>query len=900
MRNRVLFLSLVAGAATLVNSAATLPPGRFAILSTKASVETGDRCLVDEFRIEGASKKILLRALGPSIPEFGDLADPTLELRSGDGALVASNDNWRSDQEAEIQATGLAPPNDVEAAIVATLNAGFYAAVVRGRDGGTGTAIGEVYDLDASNTSSSLTAFGARGPVENLFAEVSCSFENIQFLVRVLGPSLTSAGFSGAVQDPVLSLYRNGTLVASNDNWRSDQEAEIQASGLAPMDDRESAIVRTASPATYKGVPSAVGTGGIAMVEFYHLPYTGSPLPVILIPPSATPTPTPTPTPVPTPIPTPTPGIVGVFYDTGNLSVGRSGHTATLLPNGKVLVAGGSSSSPSAELYDPAFGTWTSTVGLITVRSLHTATLLPNGKVLVVGGGTTNGSLASAELYDPVLGTWTATGSLETARYSHTATLLPNGKVLVAGGYDGSSFLAAAELYDPASATWSPTSSLATARRNHTATLLPNGKVLVAAGSGSNSSNGTLASAELYDPASGTWALTHSLVTARDLHTATLLFNGNVLVVGGHHESATYASAELYDPVLGTWTATGSLGTARYSHTATLLPNGNVLVAGGRASNVTASAELYNLASGIWMATGSLPRGGTYNHTATLLRSGNVLVVGDGVHASLYIGPPTSPASLNISTRMRVLTDNQVLIGGFIITGTDLKRVLIRGIGPSLIGVGGSLSDPTLELHQGSTTVMTNDNWKTRLDGTSQQADIEATTIPPTNDLEPAILAMLSPGAYTAILAGKNGETGIGLVEIYDLGQGANSKLANISTRGLVDTGDNAMIGGFIVGGGSASATSKIIVRAIGPSLNVPGKLANPTLELHDGNGGLIASNDDWRSDHEAEIIATTIPPTNDLESAIVQNFPPGNYTAVVRGLNGTTGVALVEAYGLN
>ena len=151
-----------------------------------------------------------------------------------------------------------------------------------------------------------------------------------------------------------------------------------------------------------------------------------------------------------------------------------------------------------------------------------------------------------------------------------------------------------------------------------------------------------------------------------------------------------------------------------------------------------------------------------------------------------------------------------MLIGGFIVTGTDLKRVLIRGIGPSLNGVGVTLSDPTLELHQGSTTITTNDNWKTRADGSSQQADIEATTIPPTNDSESAILAMLSPGAYTVILAGKSGGEGVGLVEVYDLGLGANSTPANISTRGFVDTGANVMIGGFIVGGGSGAAPPRL------------------------------------------------------------------------------------------
>jgi hypothetical protein len=258
---------------------------------------------------------------------------------------------------------------------------------------------------------------------------------------------------------------------------------------------------------------------------------------------------------------------------------------------------------------------------------------------------------------------------------------------------------------------------------------------------------------------------------------------------------------------------------------------------------------------------------------------------------------------LNISTRMEVLNGDQVLIGGFIVTGTDPKRIIVRGIGPSL-PVGGTLADPTLELHQGSTTLATNDNWKINdQTGQSQEADVRATTIQPSNNLESAILTTLSPGSYTAILAGKNGGTGVGLVEVYDLAQGANSRLGNISSRGFVDTGDNVMIGGFIVGGGSGDS-ARVLVRALGPSVPVAGALGDPTLELHDGNGTTIATNDNWktRSDgvsQQAEIEATTIPPTNDLESALVQTLPPGNYTAIVRGKNNSTGVGLVEVYNL-
>ena len=248
----------------------------------------------------------------------------------------------------------------------------------------------------------------------------------------------------------------------------------------------------------------------------------------------------------------------------------------------------------------------------------------------------------------------------------------------------------------------------------------------------------------------------------------------------------------------------------------------------------------------------------------------------------------------NISTRLNIGTGDNVLIGGFIITGTDNKNVIIRAIGPSL-PVSGKIADPILELHDASGAVLaTNDNWG---DAPNKQAIIE-TTIPPSNDLESALIASLpaNNAAYTVIVRGVNDTTGVGLVEAYDLDSSANSQLANISTRGLVQTGDNVMIGGFIVTG---NTDNKVIVRAIGPSLPVTGPLADPTLELFDANGASLGFNDNWRSDQEAEIIATTVPPTNDLESALVQTLAPAPYTAIVRGVNNTAGVALVEAYDL-
>ena len=289
--------------------------------------------------------------------------------------------------------------------------------------------------------------------------------------------------------------------------------------------------------------------------------------------------------------------------------------------------------------------------------------------------------------------------------------------------------------------------------------------------------------------------------------------------------------------------------------------------------------------------------GGNVAYTATFNGEQDIYYV--------RVAPPALRL-LNISTRLRVQTGDKTLIAGFIVTGSEPKKVIIRGIGPSLSGVGVVLSDPVLELHQGNVTLAINDNWKTRSDGTSQQAEVEATTIPPGNDLESAIVATLNPGSYTAILSGKNGGTGVGVVEVYDLAQAANSELANISSRGFVETNDNVMIGGFIVGGTNADGKATVLIRAIGPSLaaaGVQGVLPDPTLELHNSNGGTVATNDNWKindqtqQSQESAVRATTIPPANDLESAIVATLSPGPYTAVVRGKNGGTGVALVEVY---
>ncbi len=387
----------------------------------------------------------------------------------------------------------------------------------------------------------------------------------------------------------------------------------------------------------------------------------------------------------------------GSWSGTASLSTARSSLTATRLFGGKVLVAGGSDGGgqvSSAELFDPDTGTWGSTGGLATARSSHTATLLSGppfqcgsncGKVVVVGGLGAGGRLASAEVYNPAAGTWSATGSLATARSGHTATLLSNGRILVTGGTDAAGQpLASAEVYNPAAGTWSATGSLATARSGHTATILSDGRVLVAGGTGPGGT--PLASAEVYDPPTGNWSPTGSLSTARSFHTATALgdeisgtSDRRVLVAGGTGPSGTIlASTEIYDPQTGTWTATGSLGAARSSHTAALVANGKVVVSGGDgAGGKLASAEVFDPGTGAWSVTGSLATARS-SQAATVLLDGRILNA-DGLSSSgqplasseLYdpdLGGRWSPTAALANARSghtaTLLPDGDVLVAG--------------------------------------------------------------------------------------------------------------------------------------------------------------------------------------------------------------------------------------------
>ena len=339
------------------------------------------------------------------------------------------------------------------------------------------------------------------------------------------------------------------------------------------------------------------------------------------------------------------------------------------------------------------------------------------------------------------------------------------------------------------------------------------------------------------------------------------------------------------------------LGVTSYTITTSSSPgNGGTTSGGGTFAAGTSRTVTASPNSGFtfanWTENGSVVSTSA-SYTFTLNSNRNLV-------ANFTSGSSGFPVQFgNISTRLRVELGDNALIGGFIVTGTQPKRVIVRAIGPSLtpFGVVGAIPDPVLELRNSSGALIAfNDDWQD-----SQPAEIIGTGLPPSHIRESAIVTTLpaNNSSYTAIVRGYNNATGIGVVEAYDLDRATNSKLANISTRGFVNTGDNVMIGGLIIVG---NTTANVIIRAIGPSLaafGVPNALLDPTLELYDGNGTLLAFNDDWQTDQQAAIIATGLAPTHIRESAIVRTLSPGAYTAIVRGFSNLTGVALVEGYQL-
>ena len=798
--------------------------------STRAVVGIGDSISIEEFAIEGTqAKQVIVRGIGPSLSDVGipdPLQDPVLILYDSSGSIVATNDNWRDTQEAEIIATGIPPTNDLESAIVATLAPGTYATALAGKNNGTGVGLNEVYDLDQQV--SLVTAIGARDNALSGDEVVLSGFilgGNVaqDFLFRALGPSLRDFGIGGVLADPMLGLYDgNGALIASNNDWQDTQAAEIAATGLAPTNNLESAIVVTLSPGNYTIVET--GSPGVTFVETYTLPYGGNPLNPVPIPPTIT-------------SPLVAMGTVGLpfsyqFEATDATSLDVDFNT---LPDGL--------------FFDPALR---AIVGNSKVDGTFQVALSATN-----ASGTTNATLVLTVQPLPAAGPIINSVTSATGRTGSPFTF----QISTIGG------------------------SLLT---DLTVTGLPNGLSV-------DPMTGTISGTATTD---GSSAVTLTATDAGFINQATL--------------QLTFTSDPAVPVIVSPENAFVFIGvpfnSAIVAPTSDMLNPVTYSVIGQLPAGLGLNQET-GVISGTPQIIGSQPMPGLAGGVISNVQGFACNASGCGAQ-SLFFLKPTGAA--NISTRLSVGTADNVLIGGFITQGdptTTPMRLVVRGIGPSLAPtVAGSLADPYIELHSGASIIAANDNWMDDLGGGSQKDAIENATYPtgllaPASSLESAILAVLNPGAYTAVLYGTNNGTGVGLVEMYKLGAASvdalpTAILANISTRGNVQTGDNVMIGGFINQG---AVPIQVVIRGIGPSLTqsgVSGVLANPVIELHNPDGSVV-TNDDWMTTQKADITATTLAPTNPLESAILVTLPVGEgaYTAIVRGVNNTTGVALVEAY---
>ncbi|MGI8891725.1 MAG: Kelch repeat-containing protein [Chthoniobacterales bacterium] len=612
--------------------------------------------------------------------------------------------------------------------------------------------------------------------------------------------------------------------------------------------------------------------------------------------------------------------ITNSFALTDNLLLARKSHTGTLLSdNNRVLIAGGKigdADTREAEIYDIALQQFRVVGSMSTGRSLFTATRLQNGQVLMAAGRNGATPTATAELFNPSTETFSDTGSLNLFRKRHKASLLNDGTVLISGGAAGSNGSTnpdagtpTCEIYNPTTGTFAYTpEEMNVGRTEHDSTLLVSGEVLITGG------NDTDNFTDLFNPPPiNTFSTVGSLVAERSRHVAILLNAAwgadanKVLVIGGASVGNSafgglekaLDSVELYDSATGLFTTFGSkLTEPRQNHTATLLANGTIMVAGGVGSpSFSATGEIVDpSASPTPTPTPTPTPSPTVSPTPTPTPTPSPTVSPTPTPTpSPNPSPTPAPATLgNISTRLNVGTGSNVLIGGLIITGSEAKKVIIRGLGTSLGGTfTNNLANPFLELHNlEGTTIATNDDWQV---GGGKQAVIDSGLEPP-NAKESALVRTLQPGLYTAILRGVNSTTGIGLIEVYDLDPLANSQLGNLSTRGFVSTGSDVLIGGLIIQG---DLDTSVLIRAIGPSLPITGALQDPTLELYDEDGNLLRTNDNWITNQKA-ILATNLAPTDDAESAIVTSLGPGLYTAIVRGVNDTTGLALVETYHLD
>jgi N-acetylneuraminic acid mutarotase len=564
--------------------------------------------------------------------------------------------------------------------------------------------------------------------------------------------------------------------------------------------------------------------------------------------------------------------------------------------------------------YNPITDTWTATsiMNAPIARNYHTGVWA--GSEMIVWGGSGCGgncNLNTGGRYNPTNDSWmpTSTVNAPIARFLHTA-LWTGSEMIVWGGSDSMHALHTGGRYDPKNDSWTPTgvTKVPLGRSVHAAVWT--GNEMIVWGGVDETFNVTNTGGR-YSPLNDSWVAT-SLASAPSPRSGqTGVWTGSEMIVwGGGDTSGFFNTGGRYNAGMDSWrpTTTTSSPDARGSHTA-VWTDSEMIIWGGDSSGgiVLNSGGIYCAQSGPTATPTPIPTA-TPTPTATVPSPTPTATPSPTPTATPMptLTPTPTPSStppaqaINLSTRMLVQTGDNVGIGGFIVTGTASKHVLLRAIGPSLTGFGvpDALADPVLELHgPDSFVTIMDDNWR---DDPVQEAAIIVDGIPPSNDLEAAIDANLDPGAYTAVVRGNGNTSGVALVEVYDLDRAALSKLGNISTRAFCGTGSDIVIAGFTLGNGRGD--DRVIIRGLGPSLiafGVPDALANPTLELRDSNGTLLISDNDWQDNaaQAAEITAAGLAPGNDVESAIAVTLPPGAYTALLAGLNDGTGVGLVEVY---
>jgi len=611
---------------------------------------------------------------------------------------------------------------------------------------------------------------------------------------------------------------------------------------------------------------------------------------------------------------------------TTNTPDGRSGHTA-VWTGSEMIVWGGAN---TGGLYDPALDTWapTSTVNAPVARTNHTA-VWTGTKMIVWGGWYSDGTvihiLNTGGRYDPAANNWTPT-SLTNApdRRRYHSSVWTGSEMIVWGGNsdipgNGSALVNTGGRYNPNTDSWVATSTTnaPSARNFHTAVWT--GSEMIVWGGGYYAAGNT---GGKYNPATDGWTATNT-IGAPPLAEPSGIWTGQEMIVwGGYNGSVHVNTGARYNPSADTWTATSLINApeARIGHAA-IWTGEEMIVWGGynfEQNRFFNNGGRYRPSADSWTATTTVNAPNRASSPTAVWTGSRMIVWGGffsfeqppgyahsfalstGGQYCVNPGPPPPIRLANISTRAFVQTGDNVMIGGLIVTGNGPKKVILRAIGPSLSnsGITDALQDPVLELRDATGALLvSSDNW---VDAPNKQAIIDS-GLAPSQNLESAILTSLDPGSYTAVIHGVNDGTGTAVVEAYDLDQTASSKFGNISTRSFAQTGNNVMIGGLIVTG---SGSEGVVVRAIGPSLTQSGvtnALADPLLELHDGNGALLASNDNWMdAPNKQAIIDGGLAPRHYLESAILTNLNPGSYTAIVHGVNNGIGVALVEVFGLN